>query len=57
MSSSGKITFCSSDTADDFANKNEEFYNPTNKKVLTTICSMPHQLLKLVYKPETSILS
>ena len=31
------------DKRDDFANKNEEFYNPSIKKVLTTINSMPHQ--------------
>ena len=29
---------------DDFANKNEEFYNPSIKKILTTINGMPHQL-------------
>ena len=29
---------------DDFANKNEEFYNPSIKKILTTINEMPHQL-------------
>ena len=29
---------------DDFANKNEEFYNPNIKKVLVTINGMPHQL-------------
>ena len=28
---------------DDFANKNEEFYNPSIKKILTTINGMPHQ--------------
>ena len=31
------------DKRDDFANNNEEFYNPNIKKVLTTINSMPHQ--------------
>ena len=30
---------------DDFANKYEEFYNPSIKKVLTTINGMPHQLV------------
>ena len=29
---------------DDFANKNEEFYNPSIKKILVTINGMPHQL-------------
>ena len=29
---------------DDFAYKNEEFYNPSIKKILTTINGMPHQL-------------
>ena len=32
------------DKRDDFANKNEEFYNPTIKKILVTINGMPHQL-------------
>ena len=32
------------DKRDDFANKNEEFYNPSIKKVLVTINGMPHQL-------------
>ena len=32
------------DKCDDFANKNEEFYNPSIKKILTTINGMPHQL-------------
>ena len=29
-----------------FANKNEEFYNPSIKKILVTINSMSHQLFK-----------
>ena len=29
---------------DDFANKDEEFYNPSIKKILITINGMPHQL-------------
>ena len=29
---------------DNFANKNEKFYNPSIKKVLVTINGMPHQL-------------
>ena len=29
---------------DDFANKNEEFYSPSIKKILVTINGMPHQL-------------
>ena len=32
------------DKRDDFANKNEEFYNPSIKKILVTITGMPHQL-------------
>ena len=32
------------DKCDDFANKNEEFYNPNIKKVLKTINGIPHQL-------------
>ena len=32
------------DKCDDFANKNEEFYNPSIKKVLITINGVPHQL-------------
>ena len=32
------------DKRDDFANKNEEFYNPSIQKILTTINGMPHQL-------------
>ena len=36
--------------SDHFANKNEEFYNPTIKKVLTTINGMPHQLFAACIK-------
>ena len=32
------------DKHDNFANKNEEFYNPSTKTILTTINGMPHQL-------------
>ena len=32
------------DKRDSFSNKNEEFYNPSIKKILTTINEMPHQL-------------
>ena len=32
------------DKRDNFANKNEEFYNPSIKKILVTIIGMPHQL-------------
>ena len=32
------------DKRDDFVNKNEEFYNPSIKKILTTIKGTPHQL-------------
>ena len=32
------------DKRDGFANKNEEFYNPSIKKILATINGMPHQL-------------
>ena len=28
----------------DFSNKNEEFYNPSIRKILATISRMPHQL-------------
>ena len=31
------------DKRDDFANKNEKFYNPRIKKTLTTNNGMPHQ--------------
>ena len=31
---------------DDFANKNEEFYNPSIKKILVMINGDPHQLFK-----------
>ena len=31
------------DKCDDFVNKNEEFYNPSIKKILVTINGMPHQ--------------
>ena len=34
------------DKYDDFANKNEKFYNSSIKKILTTIHSMPHQLFE-----------
>ena len=33
------------DKRDNFANKSEEFYNPSIKNILTTIIGMPHQLL------------
>ena len=32
------------DKSDNFANKNEEFYNPSIKKSLVTINGIPHQL-------------
>ena len=32
------------DKRGDFANKNEEFYNPSIKKILSTINGMPYQL-------------
>ena len=34
------------DKKPDFSNKNEEFYNPSTKKILVTISGMPHQLFK-----------
>ena len=34
----------SPDKRDDFANNNEEFYNPSIKNILVTINGMPHQL-------------
>ena len=35
------------DKRDDFANKDEEFYNPSIKKILVTINGMLHQLFKV----------
>ena len=32
------------DKLDDFANRNEGFYNPSIKKILMTINGLPHQL-------------
>ena len=32
------------DKRDSFMNKNEDFYNPSIKKILVTINGMPHQL-------------
>ena len=32
------------DKRNDFANKNEEFYNTSIKKIVTTVSGMPHQL-------------
>ena len=40
------------DKCDDFANKNEEFYNPSIKKILITINGMSHQLLWLACRLE-----
>ena len=37
------------DKPDDFANKNEEFYNPSMKKILTTINGRPHQLFAAAF--------
>ena len=53
----------------DFANKNEKFYNPLIKKILTTINGIPHQLYpggvlsrdifpeakKYFYKPDSDV--
>ena len=36
------------DKRDDFANKNEEFYNPSMKKILVISNGMPHQLFAAV---------
>ena len=36
------------DKRDDFANKNEEFYNPSIKKILVISNGMPHQLFAAV---------
>ena len=36
------------DKRDDFANKKEQFYNPSMKKNLVTINGMPHQLFAAV---------
>ena len=38
------LLFLFLDKRDDFANENEEFYNPSIKKILVTINDMPHQL-------------
>ena len=38
------LLFLFLDKRDDFANKNEEFYNPNIKKILVTINGIPHQL-------------
>ena len=38
------LLFLFLDKHDDFANKNEEFYNPSLNKILVTINGMPHQL-------------
>ena len=38
------------DKRDDFANKNEEFYNPSIKKILVIINGIPHQSLRLDYR-------
>ena len=56
------------DKRDYFANKNEEFYNPSIKKIFTTINGMPHQLfpaglqardiypeLKKIYKENSNV--
>ena len=32
------------DKRNDFANKNEEYYNPSIKKIIITVNGMPHQL-------------
>ena len=37
------LLFLFLDKRNDFANKSEEFYNPSIKKVLATINDMPHQ--------------
>ena len=39
------------DKLDDFTNKNEEFYNPSIKKILVTINGMPHQLFAAGLQP------
>ena len=39
------------DKRDNFANKNEEFYNSSIKKILTTINGMPHQLFAAGLQP------
>ena len=41
------------DKRDDFANKSEEFYNPSIKKILMAINGLSHQLFKLDYRPGT----
>ena len=44
------------DKRNDFANKNEEFYNPSIKKILMTI-GIPHQLIRVVYRLDVFIQS
>ena len=41
------------DKRDYFANKNEEFYNSSIKKILVTIKAMTLNILKLEHRPET----
>ena len=43
------------DKRDNFVYKNENFYNPTITKVLTTIIGIPHQPFQQIHKPETFI--
>ena len=57
------------DKQNDFANENENFYNPSIKKILTTINGIPHQLYpggvlsrdifpeakKYFYKPDSDV--
>ena len=57
------------DKQNDFANENEKFYNPSIKKILTTINGIPHQLYpggvflvisspeakKYFYKPDSDV--
>ena len=38
------------DKCDDFANKNEENYNPSIKKILATIKKIPHQLFTVGFQ-------
>ena len=38
------------DKPDEFANKNEGFYNPSIKKILVTINGMPHQLFAAEFR-------
>ena len=47
ISSSQGLLLLFLEKRDDFVNKNEEFYNPSIKKILVMINGDPHQLFKV----------